>query len=117
MDTMKNNIESLASWINSLNEQPLDIDYIRIYNYTDDLPKEKASWFESIRFDFLRLLSSFTSEYNIKNSSDEVKSLTVWASVGRDQLKVLRIRLQPRIPLGCDASIRRTLQILIRAQI
>lgn len=90
METFKSNIESLAAWANSLNEQPLDIDWIRVYSENAELPSEKLSFFEKIKFDIIRLCSSFSSEYDLKNETSDKDSLTVWVAGGRDQLKVLK---------------------------
>ncbi len=90
MNSFKSNIEALAAWTNSLNEQPLDIDWIRIYSENADIPSEKVSFFEKIEFDFIRLCASFSSEYNLKENNSGENSLTVWVSAGRDQLNVIK---------------------------
>ncbi len=106
MSTFKSNIESLAAWTNSLNEQPLDIDWIRVYSEDAKLPKEKASFFEKIKFDIIRLCASFTSEYNLKGSNESENGLTVWVGLGRDQLNVVKKLVDSDFQKNHKAKVR-----------
>ena len=90
MESFKSNIESLATWANSLNEQPLDIDWIRIYSENTAITSEKASFIQKVKFNIIRLCASFSSEYDLKGDTTGKDSLKVWVSAGRDQLKVIK---------------------------
>lgn len=92
LDTLKNNIEALASFVNNLREQPLDLDYIRVFSDSIAPKQGKASFFKKLAFDVKRLLASFGSEYNDEETEDG--ELTVWANVGRDQMKILKRQIE-----------------------
>ncbi len=105
MDSLKNNIESLASWASGLREQPLDLDYLRVYSENTVPDEESASFFEKLLFDFKRLFASFSSQYSISGADSEENQLTVWVSVGRDQLKVLKRLIESGFRREYDAKV------------
>ncbi len=90
LDTFKGYIESLSVWNATLNEQPLDIDYLRIYTDDAALPGEKVGFFESLLFSVKRLVASFFDDYDGIDEAGEPKRLTVWLNSGRDQLRVVK---------------------------
>lgn len=90
LDTFKGYIESLSAWNAALNEQPLDLDYIRIYTADAKLPRAKAGFFESLAFTLRRLFYSFLDDYDMGSADGPHESMTVWLNSGRDQLRVLK---------------------------
>ena len=90
LDTFKGYIESLSAWNATLNEQPLDIDYIRVYTADAKLPGAKVGFFESLLFSVKRLMASFFEDYDGISADGEQKRMTVWLNSGRDQLRVVK---------------------------
>lgn len=87
----KGSIESLAAWSSNLSIQPLDLDYFRIYSPDAKMPPEKKNFIDKIIFGIRRLVASFYSDYFLMGDiGQEQKSISVWTSSGRDQLKVVR---------------------------
>lgn len=92
----KTNIGSLGAWLITAQEQPLELDYIALGG-TDEiknLPKANASFGEKLKYNVLKFISSFTSDYSMVGSenvsTDEYKTITVWTTLGRDQAQAMR---------------------------
>lgn len=90
LDRFKSNISSLASLAQSLREQPLQIDSIVLYSPNKTFEVEKESFWQSTVHKWKRFIVSFGEEYNVSISSSGKNSLTVWTSLGRDQLGILK---------------------------
>ncbi|MBQ8683445.1 MAG: extracellular solute-binding protein [Clostridia bacterium] len=91
LNSFKGHIESLSSWNGALNQQPLDVDYIRVYTAGTELAEEQVGFFQSLLFAIRRFLSSFREDYTgTAGNEDAQKELTVWLSSGRDQLRVTK---------------------------
>ena len=86
----KSNISSLASLGQSLREQPLQIDSITLSSPKGDYTPKKEGFFARMKHKWLRFIVSFSDEYNVVIGSGSDKSLTVWTSLGRDQLGILK---------------------------
>ena len=93
LHTYNGNISSLGTLVILLSAQPLELDYLMIHDNEVELPKSKASAFESLIFGIRSFLSTFVTDYSslgeTENSSSD-ESIEVWLSVGRDQANVLR---------------------------
>ena len=97
LSSFKGNIESLSSWNGALNQQPLDVDYLRVYTAGGELPESKTGFFAGLLFAFRRFLSSFREDYTGTAGSGEARQqLTVWLSSGRDQLRVTKNLIEGR---------------------
>lgn len=96
MSYFKTNLGSLGSWLITAQEQPLELDYIALggTNEYENLPRVKATFFQKLKYNILKFVSSFTSDYSFVGSenvvSDEYKTITVWTSTGRDQAQAIR---------------------------
>ncbi|MBQ8546079.1 MAG: extracellular solute-binding protein [Clostridia bacterium] len=92
--TLKSQIGSLGTWINSAKTQPLQVDYYLVQSIDDDLPKADANFFEAIWFEIKLFFASFAGDYNTMDSKsdggnyDEV--IEVWVVTGRDQAQIIR---------------------------
>ncbi|MBR7132640.1 MAG: extracellular solute-binding protein [Clostridia bacterium] len=83
-------ISSLSSWILTLKEQPLEMDYIFIEGNASEKRKENAGFFETIVFRFRMFLSSFTGDYyQLSDASNSKEALKVWVALSRDQTQVI----------------------------
>lgn len=90
LDRFKSNISSLASLGQSLREQPLQIDSITFSSPDNPVECEKEGFFAQMKHKWLRFLASFSDNYNTAIGSTEKDSITVWTSLGRDQLGILK---------------------------
>ena len=91
--TLKSQIGSLGTWINSAKTQPLQVDYYKLQSHDEELPKADAGFFKALWFEIKLFFSSF-----VGNSYDEQKTSTknvdevidVWVVTGRDQAQIIR---------------------------
>ena len=91
LDSFKINIGALGTWLLSMPEQPLEIDYIVVASPDETMPKAKATFIKKLGHELKSFYYSFFEDYNqfgdIKKKSNDV---TVWVSTGRDQIHVLK---------------------------
>ena len=91
--TLKSQIGSLGTWINSAKTQPLQVDYYQLQSVEEELPKADSNFFQALWFEIKLFFSSF-----IGNNYDEQKStsegvgetIDVWVVTGRDQAQIIR---------------------------
>lgn len=85
LSIFKGNITGLSSWIYSIEEQPLDLDWIELKQSEALFSDCKNSFLSNLSYSFLSLLYSFG---NTEKSNKEV--LTVWVQAGRDQMQTVK---------------------------
>ncbi len=94
LDSFKGNISSLGSWLLSIKEQPLELDYFELYPTGLSAPKAKSDVFEEISFAIKGFMGSFYIDYNsigvLKKGDNANKSIKVWVNSGRDQAQIVR---------------------------
>ena len=97
LTTLKTQIGSLGTWINSAKTQPLQVDYIVVQGTDAALPKAEAGFFASFWYQIKLFYHSFTTDYNsLGATSDEAKenAVEVWittgAAAGREEAQIIR---------------------------
>ncbi|BBH24957.1 ABC transporter substrate-binding protein [Paenibacillus baekrokdamisoli] len=91
MDQFKANMGGLGTWMLSVREQALEIDYLVVASPGAKLPKADAAWWEKTNHELLSFGYSFLEDYNsIGDISDKDEAITVWIGAGRDQAQVLK---------------------------
>lgn len=85
---LKGNIDSLGTWLLTLSEQPLDLDYLAIVGTQDEPAAANASFGANLAFGAKSLLSSFFTDYSGASGSKE--TLQVWVNMGRDQMQIVK---------------------------
>ena len=92
--TLKSQIGSLGTWINSAKTQPLQVDYYKLQSKSDELPKADAGFFQAIWFEIKLFFASFAGDYNAMDSeatgSSTEEVIDVWVVTGRDQAQIIR---------------------------
>lgn len=98
----KDNIVALRSWELSMEQQPLEIDYILVEKPEEKLPKVDAGFLSSGIFEIRKFAASFVEDYDsIGNVYSEEEALEVWiladattinsqSGSGRDQATVVK---------------------------
>lgn len=88
----KENVGALGTWILTVGEQPLTVDYLNVMPLSEKLPKAEASLWKRFGFEFKSFLMSFFTDYNTLSSDDgqEEEPIEVWLSSGRDQSQIIR---------------------------
>lgn len=98
----KDNIVALSSWELSMEQQPLEIDYILVEKPDEKLPTVEAGFISSSIFEIQKFGASFVEDYDsIGNVYSEEEALEVWiladaatinsqSGSGRDQATVVK---------------------------
>ena len=92
LGNFSNDITSLATWINTSREQPLQIDTICFDSPENPMKAAKGGFFSTVGFYIKQFLFSFVMNYaNVGNRSvDYGKEIRVWIGTGRDQADIIR---------------------------
>lgn len=103
----RDNISSLATWRNSMTEQPLTIDRLFIGPAGMALPKGEAGFFGSLKHYFEQFFASFFNDYSAIGSlgTETDTVLTVWMTTGRDQAQILRQLINDRFTLQTGVGV------------
>lgn len=85
----KTNIGSLATWILTTREQPLEIDYLVAAPEDKKMPKAEAGIIKQAVHEVKSLVASFTEDYS-SIGNIEKEGITVWVQSGRDQAQIIK---------------------------
>lgn len=91
LGNFRTNISTLGSWLVSMTSQNLTIDQMRFLSESAEEQEEKSGFFQQMIYDLKAIIGSFLIDYNsIGGKDSDGKSITVWASSGRDQANIVR---------------------------
>ncbi|RAR42376.1 ABC transporter substrate-binding protein [Paenibacillus sp. MDMC362] len=91
LKTFKVNVGGLGTWILTVREQPLTLDYLIVASPDSKLPRAKATMLEKIKHELGAYVASYTEDYDsIGSTEDGGRSVTVWVTTGRDQAQVMK---------------------------
>ena len=102
-------IENLGSLILSLQSQPLELDFIAFVPKGAEVPKGKATFFESLKYNLLKFGYSFINEYDSIDEETGNKTVKVWVSTGRDQMQILDNMISDSFTAETGINIRLSL--------
>lgn len=110
LKNFRDNISNLSTWLLSVREKPLDLDYIVVASKDAKLPKATMNFFERIAFHIISFITSFFVDYDtLGNVYDTDKTITVWAMMNRDQANTLKALIDeeftPRTGIGVNLSL------------
>lgn len=98
----KDNIVALSSWQLTMEEQPLEIDYMLFVSTKEELPRAKATFWQSLVHEVKHFAASFVEDYDsIGTVYEGEEALEVWiladgsninsqSGSGRDQATVIK---------------------------
>ncbi|UVI31499.1 extracellular solute-binding protein [Paenibacillus spongiae] len=88
----KDNVTALGTWLLTVNQQPLEIDYLYFKSPDAATPPVSTGIVRKTVHEVMSFAKSFTENYNTVSSSgqDSKKQVTVWIAAGRDQAQLLR---------------------------
>ena len=90
---LKNYLGTLGTWLNTSQQQSLELDYILVQSPDAALPKAKANFFEAAWFEIKSFILSFFSDYTSIGSvvnSESATEVSMWYTDGRDQAQIVR---------------------------
>ena len=82
------NFSSVSTWLQDMKKMPLALDYVAVVAADSDYEGD-SSFFGGLKFRFLRLLASFSSEYDSGYDKDDKNTITIWTGLGRDQANAI----------------------------
>lgn len=93
LDTFKTNVGALGTWILTVREQPLEIDYIVVASPEQKMPEPDVGFIKKATHEVRSFFYSFIEDYNtignVAEDEDDVE-ITVWIGTGRDQAQVMK---------------------------
>ncbi|WEK54743.1 MAG: extracellular solute-binding protein [Candidatus Cohnella colombiensis] len=106
----KTDVGSLGTWLLTVREMPLQLDYLMITSPDVQLPAASASTLESFGHTVSSFGHSFIEDYNsIGNLAEGSKKVTVWIGTGRDQAQVVKQLIDdtftPEMLIGVDLKL------------
>jgi len=122
LETFKSNVSSLGSWIYSINNMPLSIDYLVVASPGRDMPAAGASVWKNVKHQVGSFALSFFNDYNALGSSNgkNGKKIKVWITMGLDQAKILKRMVEesftPETGVGVDIQVV-TESVLLQAML
>ncbi|WP_219835407.1 extracellular solute-binding protein [Paenibacillus sp. R14(2021)] len=91
IDAFKTNVGSLGSWMLTVNEQPVSLDYLIVGTPNDKLPDPEAGAWTKFTSSTKAFLASFYENYDDFSGVDEGgDSVSVWVTSARDQAQVIK---------------------------
>jgi len=92
LDQFKINIGSLGTWLLTVREMPLQLDYLLVASPDVKLPKATNSFLAGIGHEAGKFVYSFIEDYNTIGNTSETgqETVTVWIGTGRDQAQVMK---------------------------
>ncbi|MGL4737114.1 MAG: extracellular solute-binding protein [Cellulosilyticaceae bacterium] len=110
LEQFKNNVASLGTWILTMREQPLAIDYILVQS--PNMPKENmhVSLWRQMMHEVKSFTASFFEDYTtIGNADDGKESLEIWVMTGRDQAQIIKGMIEeeftPTTGIGANVKL------------
>ncbi len=97
LTTFSSNISSFAEWILSVQEQPLEIDYLVLASKGAKPGKAEDGMADTVKREIRAFLGSFVQDYNAFSSAEgqtQQAPITVWLSAGRDQAYAINRLIQ-----------------------
>ncbi|MGE6578176.1 extracellular solute-binding protein [Paenibacillus xylanexedens] len=107
LDTFKINVGGLGTWILSVREQPITLDYLVVSPPGESLPKAEASTVQQVKHELGAYVASYTEDYDsIGNVEQKKDAITVWITTGRDQAQVLKGMIDDSFTPDTDVSVQ-----------
>ncbi|WP_339843840.1 extracellular solute-binding protein [Paenibacillus sp. FSL W7-1088] len=107
LDTFKINVGGLGTWILSVREQPIALDYLLVASPDQKLPEAGATLLQQMKHEVGAYVASYTEDYDsIGNTELKKDSITVWITTGRDQAQVLKGLIDESFTPETDISVQ-----------
>lgn len=94
LDSFKMNVGGLGTWIQTVREQPLTLDYLVVASPDQEMPRAAATTVETIRHEIGAFIASYTEDYDsigsTRDHDDVTEEVTIWLTMGRDQAQILK---------------------------
>lgn len=107
LDTFKINVGGLGTWILTVREQPITMDYLVVSQPGGSLPDANSSAIQQVKHELGAYVASYTEDYDsIGNVEQKKDAITVWITTGRDQAQVLKGLIDDSFTPDTDVSVQ-----------
>ncbi|WP_136604482.1 extracellular solute-binding protein [Paenibacillus dokdonensis] len=91
VEAFKTNVGALSSWMLTVNEQPLSLDYLIVSSPGSKLPQPEAGAWTKLVSGTESFFASFYENYDdFSSENDSKNSISVWVTSARDQAQVIK---------------------------
>lgn len=93
LSAYKECVTAIGKSVLDLQDQPLRIDYFVVCGENEPEGRAEGNFLEKAKHTLLAFFGSFYNDYTVaasKTEDDEIKTVSVWLSTGRDQFEVIR---------------------------
>nr|MBQ4319316.1 extracellular solute-binding protein [Clostridia bacterium] len=90
---LKDQIASIGDWLSTIQNQPLELDYLLVQPASSSLPKADANFWQKLWYEFKQFIASFFTDYTSIAAGAENSGaidLTMWTVTARDQAQIMR---------------------------
>lgn len=119
LNSFRDNISALSSWIVRLKDQALELDYIQIIpSGVASFQENESSLWDNLLFQVRQFVGSFVVDYNvIGNASESKDSIQVWVNLGRDQVQIIKSMVEDSFTpdTGIAVDLRLTTASVVQA--
>ncbi|MBQ8732523.1 MAG: extracellular solute-binding protein [Oscillospiraceae bacterium] len=90
LSSFKSNIGALGTWLQSNSNQPLELDWLMLQPYGEEVPSAGSGFFGDVFFGIESFILSFFHDYSlIGDTAEKAVTINVWTATGRDQAQVI----------------------------
>jgi len=94
LTSMRMNLSALGTFILTVREQPLDVDYFVVASPDVQMPVVKSNFFLRMIYEVVSFFYSFIIDYNTIGNTiedeDSARMIEVWTTSGRDQAQIIK---------------------------
>lgn len=94
IDSLRINISALGTFVLTVREQPMHIDYLVVTSPDQKMPKVKEGFFKRVWHEIVSFFYSFIVDFNtignVITDAEETRVVEVWVTTGRDQAQVIK---------------------------
>ena len=94
-------LSALGEWVNSINNLPLELDYLMVAGDGYKLPKANGGFFANMAHSWKAFIGSFTNDFKVHaegSDSSQKKELTVWVATDtRAQYDIIQKMINARV--------------------
>ncbi|TYP79826.1 extracellular solute-binding protein [Paenibacillus methanolicus] len=106
LETFKSNTGSLGTWVFTMKEMPLAIDYIVVASPERKMPRASASFLANAKHQAGTFFASFFNDYNAFGSGKEgAETIKVWITMGLDQAKIMKRMIEETFAPATGISV------------
>ena len=107
LDAFKVNIGALGTWLLTVKEQPLTLDYLVVFSPGETLPDVKPSLWQRLKHTVGSFLASYVEDYSVVGNIGEAeRSIEAWITTGRDQAQTIKAMIDDTFTPETNISVK-----------